>query len=92
MVTSYDIELVFLQKIAFILRKSTKTTATRAQKLFLTPICTKLFIGWVFTPSYSDPPHFLAVPMGSTSKRRGKECTRGESTAEREGKVNEGKL
>jgi len=68
-------KLVFVQKITFVL-----TSYENRQKLmppelhFLTPICTKSFVGWGLA---SDPtgeltplPRLLAVFRGPTSKAR----------------------
>jgi len=56
MVTPYDIKLVFVQKIAFVLRKINKNCCHQS----CTPICTKSFVGWGFAPdptggAYSAP-------------------------------------
>jgi len=58
------------------LGKSTKSAAT-SEVHFLTPICTKLFVGWGFVPDptgeLTAPPEPLSVFRGPTSKGRGEE-------------------
>jgi len=90
----YDIKLVFLYRnLHLFLRKSTKTSATRAA--LLTPICTKSFVGWgfasdptegVYSAPPADPP---AVFRGPTSKGRAGEGKR-EEVDRRRGDGNEG--
>jgi len=60
MVTPYDIKLVFVQKITFVPRKINKKLLP-PELHFLTPMCTKWFVGWGFAPdptagAYSAPP------------------------------------
>jgi len=57
------------------LRKSTKLLQPELH--FLTPICTKSFVGWGFAPdptgrAYSTPSDPLAILRGPTSKGRGR--------------------
>jgi len=47
----YDIRLVFVQKITLVLRKINKKLLP-PELHFLTPICTKSFVGWRFA---ADP-------------------------------------
>jgi len=66
---------VFVQKITLVLRKINKKLLP-PELHFLTPICTKSFVGWGFAPdltggAYSAPPNPLAVFRGSTCKGRG---------------------
>ena len=61
---SYDIKLVFVQKITFVLRKMNKNLLPPELHI-LTLTCTKLFVGWGFAPdsaggAYSAPPDSLA--------------------------------
>jgi len=46
--------LFLCRKLHLFLGKSTKTAATHLH--FLTPICTKSFVGWGFWGAYSVPP------------------------------------
>ena len=57
---------------------------------FLTPICTKSFVGWGFSPhptgrAYSAPPDTLGVFRGPTSKKRRGRKGRGGEGEERRG-------
>ena len=71
-----------LQFITFILRKISKKTELH----FLTPVCTKSFVGWGFTPdgqtplrgANSAPPDPLAVWRGQDRKGTGGEGREGE--------------
>jgi len=57
----FFVSLFLCRKLRLFLGKSTKTAATRAA--LLTPICTKSFVGWGFTP---DPTGELtALPQTS---------------------------
>jgi len=53
----YDIKLVFVQKNTFLLRKINKKLLP-PELHFLSPICTKSFLGWGFA---SDPLGELAA-------------------------------
>jgi len=61
----YDIELVFVQKITFVIRKINKNCCHQSPELhFLTPICTKLSAKASPRPhagAYSASPDLLAV-------------------------------
>jgi len=72
MVTPYDIKLVFVQKITFVLEKINQQKLLPPKLHFLTPICTKSFVGLQRSP---DP---LAVFGGPTSKGMGEKRRRGE--------------
>jgi len=50
MITPYDIKLVFVQKITFVLRQIIAKKPLPPELHFLTPICIKSFVGWGFAP------------------------------------------
>jgi len=50
MVTPYDIKLVFVQKITFVLRKISQQELLPPELHILTPICTKSFVGLQRSP------------------------------------------
>jgi len=89
--TCRTISSLFLcRKLHFFLGKSNQQKLLPPEPHFLTPICTKSFVGWGFAPrptggACSAPPDPLAVFRGPTSKRR-----KGER-GEREGKGRGGK-
>ena len=72
---SYDIKLVFVQKITFVLRKINKKLLPPELHVF-TPVCTKSFVG--FGRASSVPADPLAVFRGPTSKGGEEERRRGE--------------
>jgi len=81
------IKLVFVRKRTFVLRKINKNGCH--QRCFLTPICTKSFVDWGFSPgprptggAYSAHPDPLAVFRGLTSEGRGEEGKGKEERAE----------
>ena len=68
----YDIKLVFVQKIASVLRKINKYSCHQSCLHFLTQIGIKSFVGWGFAPdpiggAYSAPPDLLAGFKGPYS-------------------------
>jgi len=75
----YDVKLVFVQKITFVLKKISKKLLP-PELHFLTPVYTKSFVGCGFAPdptggAYSAPPDPLAVFRGLLLK--GRESGRG---------------
>jgi len=83
----YDIKLAFVQKITFLLRKSTKTAATRAA-LFDSNM-RQIVCRLALRPSSTGaPPYLSAVFRGLTFKGRG----RGSRGRRREGRGLDGRL
>ena len=71
----YDIKFGFLQK-NYICSKESQQKLLPPELRFLTPICTKSFVGWGFAPNptggaYSAPSDPIAVFWGPTSSGRG---------------------
>ena len=75
-VTPYDIKLVFVQKITFILRKINKNCCHQSCSFWL-QLCTKSFVGCRDPSGGADSasPDPLAVYRGPTFKGRGGEGT-----------------
>ena len=89
-----DIELVFVQKITFFLRKINRNCCHQSCT-FLNPICTKSFVDWGFAPdptgeAYSaspDPQLCLGGVLIQGEEGRGGEGTeRGQERRERRGR------